>query len=1004
MCAVVSLSCGSEAGAAGLPQNLPAALPPDLLLTPFDADFVWAERWGSNDAWGNAAMWRTGAQLDTAVGGDNSVLILNRGIYRETLQELPVPDGSPPDAAGARVWVGTAEPEGESGNDNIDVGGTFTLGELTVQNVSVGVGRSFRSGGVLVFDSGDPARNARIVHLGDESSGGDDMNIREATDIRLDSHTEMFLLNTGSRIRVRDQSRIFGTGDLILNPGDHIAYAGEATGQGSAIERELRVEDFGRIATEGRILINAARLRLMDFGDIANASEILVNPGGQLMLDRSGAVAYALGIGFLRINSEGHEMDGGDNGALRQQAGEPGDVASVVNPVEVIGDSRLHVRNAGSLVLTGDISGIGELRKTGEGTLRLEGLARNTGGWEITNGTVEVVRANGLPEGPLRFGSPENRRTLALSGDQTVTLLDGDAPDPDEPDAENTLVLNLAPESTLTVDQAKLSEGDAEDDTRFQGAITGGGGFTKTGDGILRFTRWPKAYTGPTTVDKGVLAVSESAALAQTDFIDIYAGGQLRLTSSGDGVRYRFGGPLSLAGEGRGGDITVGVERGILGALRYDPGGGEHTATLESEVVIPEDATIHVNGLDKTLILEGPLSGNGTLTRSGGGDLILRGENSLTGGTRIENGITRVQAGSSLGTGPLQFVDVDVSATVDLDNGGEQVVADLFGGSTEDALFVRSGTRLVIGGDGGSTAEPFRGVITGGGSIALRAGEWHCAGFLSGLSELLAESGMLRLSTGGSQIGELRVDSAAEAVLEGTFSSVPLSVDGRWTVEHAAEHGAVFTSTVSVSGEVRFAGSLDAAAPLRVDQNLVFAEGARISVPGAIVPAEGESVYSLASVGGSVQGLENVLVLAPAGAQGVLEMTDGVLSVRLSAEDGAPAELVDVMGSFAIAGDGTYESPWLGVFEAPGFSANVRWILPYEQTWWWAAPGASGGDAWFYDIALGWVWTGESVYPFVYADDFSAWMYYGLNTTDHRLFFLYDDEPGWIEAPFAPES
>ncbi len=1003
-CAAAALACGTSAG---LPQNLPTGLPPDLLLSPFDAEFVWVERWGSNDAWGNAAMWRTGAQVDAAVEGDNSVLILNRDIYRDTLQELPVPEGSPPDSAGARIWVGTAEPEGESGNDNIDVGGTFTLGDLTVQNVSAGVGRSFRSGGVLVFDSGDPARNARIVHLGDAASDGDDMNIREATDIRLDSHTEVYLLNTGAPFRVRDQSRIFGVGDLILNPGDHVAYSGERTGQGPEIERELRVEDFGRIATEGRILVNAARLRLTGFADIGGASEIVVNPGGQLMLDRSGVVAYALGAGSIRINSAGHEMDDGSNGALRQQAGEPGDVATVVNSVEVMGDSRLHARNAGTLVLTGDISGIGELRKTGEGTLRLEGLVRNTGGWEITNGTVEVVRTNGLPEGPLRFGSPENRRTLVLAGDQTVTLLDGDSPDPDDPGAENTLTLHLAPETVLTVDQAKVVEGEAEIDTRFQGEITGAGGFTKTGEGIFRFTRWPKAYTGPTTVGQGVLALSESAALAQTASVDVQAGGQLRLTTSGDDVRYRFGGPLTLAGDGRGGAITVGEERGILGALRYDPGSGEHTATLESGVVIAEDTTVHVNGIDKTLVLEGALSGAGTLKRSGGGDLVLRGESTLTGGTRIENGITRVQSGSALGSGPMQFVDATMSATVDLDIGGEQVVADLFGGSTEDALFVRGGTRLVIGGGTASADAPFRGVVTGGGSITKRAGgAWHFSGFLSGLSELRAESGTVRLTTGGSQIGALRIESGAEGVFEGTFSSVPLHVDGRWTVEHAAENGAVFSGApVTVSGEMRFAASLGTGtAPVRVDQDLVFAAGARIAVPGAAVPAEGEVVYSLVSAGGTVQGLDQAVVIAPGGARGDLEMDGGVLTVRLTAGDSATAALVDVMGSFGVRGDGVYVSPWLGDFEAPDFSADVRWILPHEQTWWWAAPGASGSDAWFYDVVLGWIRTGGDVYPFVYAHDFSAWMYYGLNTADNRLFYLYDDEPGWIEAPFAPEN
>jgi autotransporter-associated beta strand protein len=651
--AAAFVSASADASSA-LPQNLPPGLPGDLLLSPFQADRVWVERWGSNDAWSDSRFWRTGTQVGShpEVNFDNGVLINNRDVYRDHLQGI-LPAPGVPNTAGVRVWVGTASPEATSGNDNINVTTAFTLGALTVQNVSVGAGRSFRNSGIIAFDSGVPAQPARFVQLGDEASEGADVNIRGGTRMRLDSPTEFYLLNTASRFRVRDNSQIFGTGDLILNPGDANAYTGSTTGQGPVIQRELRVEDTGRIATSGEIHIGAARLRLNDSADIINAAGIFIYPEGQLRLDRTGTVAYDLGTGPITLNSDGHLMDDDSNGALRQQAPGFADTAIVANPIVVAGDSRVHARDAGTLRLLGDISGPAELRKTGEGILRLEGVLSNAGGLNISNGTTVLPAAHRLNGVPLRFANASNVRELQITGDQTVSLLDGDSPDPDGVGAINTLTLQLgAVGTTLTVDQAMLFDFEGEEtSTRFQGTIAGAGGLRKEGDGILRLTRWTNTYAGPTTVARGVLEVSASAAPVNTTSITVEAGGQLRLSTSGVGVTYDFGGPLFLAGFGRSGPVTEGEGQGIRGALRYDPGSGQHSAIISRNIILSADAGLHINGRDRSLILSGDLSGPGALNKSGGGTLVLDGFAAHGGGTEVENG--RLMIGGSLAGGTV---------------------------------------------------------------------------------------------------------------------------------------------------------------------------------------------------------------------------------------------------------------------------------------------------------------------------------------------------------------
>ena len=95
---------------------------------------------------------------------------------------------------------------------------------------------------------------------------------------------------------------------------------------------------------------------------------------------------------------------------------------------------------------------------------------------------------------------------------------------------------------------------------RLRSDWTGPGGLIKSGSGIASLTGSGKNYTGPTTIERGVLRISEPATPLLSSSVTTLPGGQLRLTSGtgiGDPPRnYAFGGTLYLSGFGRGDEIS----------------------------------------------------------------------------------------------------------------------------------------------------------------------------------------------------------------------------------------------------------------------------------------------------------------------------------------------------------------------------------------------------------------------------------------------------------------
>jgi autotransporter-associated beta strand protein len=186
-------------------------------------------------------------------------------------------------------------------------------------------------------------------------------------------------------------------------------------------------------------------------------------------------------------------------------------------------------------------------------------------------------------------------------------------------------------QSSLELHVTNLA-GDSENGAlRLRQAWSGPGGLIKTGPGIASLTGDAKRYAGPTSIEQGVLQITEPATMTHSASVTVGNGGQLRLVSgsSPSGPRaHTFGGDLFLSGSGRGNEVPDAPGLGRLGALRYDPGSQGNHASVTNSIELTSAATIHVNSSSNRLDLTGALRGDGSLVKSGGGTLGIIGNHS----------------------------------------------------------------------------------------------------------------------------------------------------------------------------------------------------------------------------------------------------------------------------------------------------------------------------------------------------------------------------------------
>ena len=135
--------------------------------------------------------------------------------------------------------------------------------------------------------------------------------------------------------------------------------------------------------------------------------------------------------------------------------------------------------NGNNATLSGAISGPGGLSKIGAGTLTLSGQSTYTGATGVNAGTLQAGAVNAF--------SPFSAFTVASGA--TLDLA-----------SFNQTIGSLAGTGGVTLGSATLTTGNDNTSTIFSGTISGTGGLTKIGSGMLLLTG-ANTYAGPTNIN-----------------------------------------------------------------------------------------------------------------------------------------------------------------------------------------------------------------------------------------------------------------------------------------------------------------------------------------------------------------------------------------------------------------------------------------------------------------------------------------------------------------------
>ena len=364
------------------------------------------------------------------------------------------------------------------------------------------------------------------------------------------------------------------------------------------------------------------------------------------------------------------------------QLGDGSTDGTIVNSSGITNNSSLVFNVAGtSQTYTSFIDGTGILTKTGAGSLRLSGTNTYTGGTTLTAGTLILTSVSSMG------GSAGN---LTFAGTGTLTS-DVDL------SGTRSWVINSGATANIDTNGHTFNRG---------GVVSGDGGLNKLGTGTLAMNN-VNTYTGTTTISAGTLSLiadsglgtapgaatagqlvlnggtlgatadftlasNRGIALASTSTIDVSSSKTLTYSGviSGSGGLIKNGaGTVELLGRNlfdgnitlNAGTITINSSASLgdyasgSGNLTFAGNATEKlaanvTSTCNYVLNSGMTGTIDTNGY--TLEHDGVISGYGSLTKAGGGTLVLDGTNTFTGATTINSGGT-LQIGDGVSDGSI---------------------------------------------------------------------------------------------------------------------------------------------------------------------------------------------------------------------------------------------------------------------------------------------------------------------------------------------------------------
>ncbi|EDZ4463372.1 fibronectin-binding autotransporter adhesin ShdA, partial [Salmonella enterica] len=322
--------------------------------------------------------------------------------------------------------------------------------------------------------------------------------------------------------------------------------------------------------------------------------------------------------------------------------------------------------------LDNNVTGGGQIVKSGSDELIVTGANDYSGGTTITGGTLTADHADSLGSGDidnsgvLQVGEGELKNTLFGSGSLVKTgtgelTLSGDN--------SYSGTTTITDGTLIAASVNALGSGDIDNsgvlqvgEGELKNTLFGSGSLVKTGTGELTLNG-DNDYSGGTTIDDGVLIAASVNALGSGDIDNsgvLQVGeGELKNTLFGSGSLVKTGtGELTLSGDNTYSGGTT-ISDGTLIA--------DHADSLGTGAVA-NSGVLQVGEGE----LENTLSGSGSLVKTGTGELTLGGDNSYSGDTTIADGTLIAANVNALGSG-----NIDNSGTLMLDANGAFELANI---------------------------------------------------------------------------------------------------------------------------------------------------------------------------------------------------------------------------------------------------------------------------------------------------------------------------------------
>ncbi|EDK8514625.1 AIDA autotransporter-like protein ShdA [Salmonella enterica] len=577
------------------------------------------------------------------------------------------------DPASATGWDGTSLIKQGAGTlilnaENTYTGGTtISDGTLVATNVDALGSGDVTDDATLELNTGGTFDNA-ISGSGQVVKSGDETLTLSGTN----TYSGGTLISGGTLVASNVEA--LGTGDvtdnavLELNTGgdfdNAISGSGqvEKSGDGTLTLSGSNTYTGGTTINDGTLI--ATSVDALGSGDVTDNATLALNTGGTFdnTISGSGKVEKsgddALTLSGANSYTGGTLISGGTLIASNVEALGTGDVTN---------NATLELNTGGDF--TNNISGSGQVVKSGDETLTLSGSNTYTGGTTINDGTLVATSVDALGSGDVT-----DNATLALntggtfdntisgsgkvekSGDDALTLSGANSYTGGTLISGGTLVAN---------DVNALGTGDVTDNATlelntggdFTNNISGSGQVVKSGDDTLTLSG-TNSYTGGTTISGGTLVATNVEALGTGDVTN---NATLELNTGGD-----FTNNISGSGQVvKSGDETL----TLSGANSYTGGTLISSGTLVANDVnalgtgdVTDNAVLELNtGGD----FDNAISGSGQVVKSGDETLTLSGANSYTGGTLISGGTLVATSVEALGSG-----DVTDNAVLELNTGG----------------------------------------------------------------------------------------------------------------------------------------------------------------------------------------------------------------------------------------------------------------------------------------------------------------------------------------------